>query len=159
MQQHWECFVQRRPLVSESFHCLHELLWRHILSCRINFFCCVCGLRCGSVCGVGWCVCDLCGWLFFRVGCIKLHSMCFGKLLQQHVECSVQCRQLVCGTFHRLHELLWGHILSQWFNIIDGVCCLRCGSVRGVGRRVRELCFRLLLRRFGCFKLRRLRFR
>ncbi len=146
MQYHCECSVQRRQLVSGSCHRLHHVPRGHIFSCRLHFFKCVCRLRCGSIRFIGRLVHGVCVWLLLRIECTKLHGMHFGKLLQQLVECSVRRRQLVCGSCHRLHELLRGNILSCRIHCFYGLLGLRCGSIRSVGRRVHGVCFWPLLR-------------
>ena len=77
--------------------------------------------------------------------------------MRQHCECAVQRRQLVCSTCHRLHKLFWRYILSCRLHCIDGVYCLRCGSICSVRWCVHGMCFRVLLR-CGCTKLHRMRF-
>ena len=64
----------------------------------------------------------------------------------------MQCRQLVCAARHDMHFMCFRYIVSCRLNSIDGLCGLRRGSVRLVGRRLCVMCVRLLLW-LGCIKL------
>ena len=84
-------------------------------------------------------------------GCFKLCFVrCWNSIKRgwcigvEHLR-AVRCGQLVLCSFHNMHKLLRGDIFSFWIDRINGLCGLRRGSVRVVGRCVRSVRVRLLL--------------